>query len=221
MRTYDELYALIAQRGVHTVFGAAGEGWFIEQNPAELAQFLVQMQQIGVESVLEIGTGWKAGLARFLHDDMGWRVTSVDIENYGHAFDGITFISDTIAGFEYPVFAELFDLVLIDGDHSYDAVHFDHDYYHKYAEKVIAFHDIAGLRDCEGVRDYWNDIAFEDGALKAGYHEIIAEGDQRGGIGYIVLSELQAPEPEPAQVAAPAPKAKPRKPAAKKVAAKK
>ena len=129
MKTYDELKALIDQRGVHEVFGAPGEGWGIEQNAEELARFLVHMQALGVQSVLEIGTGWRAGLARFLHNDRGWRVTSVDIQNYGHQYGGITFISNTIAGFEHPVFNEKFDLVLIDGDHTYDAVHFDHGYY--------------------------------------------------------------------------------------------
>ena len=199
---------MIDQRGVHEVFGAPGEGWGIEQSSEELARFLVHMQALGVTSVLEIGTGWRAGLARFLHNDMGWRVTSVDIQNYGHQFGGITFISNTIAGFEYPVFNEKFDLVLIDGDHTYDAVHFDHDYYAKYAEKVVAFHDIAGLRDCEGVARYWTELAgkgdrtaidhYGDGAawfVKPGYYEMIANSNQRGGIGYIVLAEVDvAPE---------------------------
>lgn len=189
MKTYDELFALITQRGVHEVFGAYGEGWGIEQNAAELTEFLVHMQQLGIESVLEIGTGYKAGLARFLHDDMGWEVVSVDIQNYGHAFGGITFISDTIAGFEYPVFQERFDLVIIDGDHTYDAVSFDHAYYAPYAAKVIAFHDIAGLRDCEGVKRYWQEISYA-ATVSPGYHEIIADTPERGGIGYLVLAEI-------------------------------
>lgn len=222
MKSYDELYALILQRGVHTVFGAAGEGWFIEQNPDELALFLAQMQELGVGSVLEIGTGWKAGLARFLHDEMGWRVTSIDIHDYGHHFDGITFVR-LLGGMRADEFG-LFDLVIIDGDHSYDAVTFDHAMWSPNATKAVMFHDIAGLRDCEGVARYWNGIAYQDGALKTGYHELLAEGDQRGGIGWIDLAAVDAePEPEaaPPPKPIPAPKAKPRKPAARKVAAKK
>lgn len=204
MKTYDELKSLIEQRGVHVVFGAPGEGWAIEQNADELAQFLVVCQEHGVQSVLEIGTGYRAGLARFLHDDMGWHVTSVDIHDYGHQFGGIQFITQLWRGTEYPVFDQQFDLVMIDADHSYEAVKDDHFYYGKYAAKIIAFHDITGLRDCEGVRDYWNDIAHFNASindtpedeLRAGYHEIIAPSDQRGGIGYIVLSELKT-EPTP------------------------
>lgn len=222
MKTYDELKALIEQRGVHEVFGAYGEGWGIEQQSDELALFLVHMQELGVESVLEIGTGWKAGLARFLHDDMGWAVTSVDIHDYGHQFGGITFVSGlgSVEG--------RFDLVLIDGDHRYEAVQRDHEIWGHHAAKVIAFHDIAGLRDCEGVRDYWIDNAWSFARagnavsidlhhrLKTGYYEIVADGEQRGGIGYLVLSETM-PEPEAEQ---PAPKKAPaRKPAAKKASA--
>lgn len=213
MKTYDELHALITQRGVHEVFGAYGDGWGIEQNAEELAAFLVEMQALGVESVLEVGTGWKAGLARFLHDDMGWEVVSIDIHDYGHQFSGITF--ETSDSVELPVFQRQFDLVLIDGDHSYEGVQRDHDYYAKYAAKVIAFHDTAGLRDCEGVLQYWDEIALDDDTLKPGYHEIVVFSNRRGGIGYVVLAE--AVEEAPTET-----KATPRKRApAKKAAAKK
>lgn len=216
MKTYDQLKALIERRGVHPVFGAAGEGWGIEQNADELARFLVHMQALGVESVLEIGTGWKAGLARFLHDDLGWQVVSVDIHDYGHQYAGITFILSD--GVELPVFPDkAFDLVIIDGDHSHEGVLRDDDYYRKFAAKVIAFHDIAGLRDCEGAAQYWREIAYSGDILKPGHYEIVADTPERGGIGYVVLAEQQAdkpaPPPEPASKAA-------RKPATKRTARK-
>lgn len=219
---YEQLKALIEQRGVHAVFGDYGEGWGIEQNAEELARFLVHMQQLGVESVLEIGTGYKAGLARFLHDDLGWRVTSVDIKNYGHQHDGITFLQTPPEGDRWQGSLDS-DLVIIDGDHAYDAVKADHEWYATWAQKVIAFHDIAGLRDCEGVRDYWWLISDprDDGELKSGYYEIIADSDQRGGIGYIVLAEVEAPAPATEAPKVAAKKPAPRKPAARKPAAKK
>lgn len=209
MKTYDELKALIEQRGVHTVFGPYGEGWFIEQNADELAQFLVAMQELGVESVLEIGSGWKAGLSRFLHDDMGWQVVSVDVQDYGHAFDGIEFLTPDLR------VDGQFDLVIIDADHSYKGVKADHKTWGGHATKVIAFHDICGLRDCEGVKQYWDEIAYEGRDLKLGYYEIAADTNERSGIGYIVLAEVAAPTPPP-----PKPKAAPRKrtPAKKPVA---
>lgn len=237
MKSYDELKALIEQRGTHAVFGPYGEGFGIEQNSWELANFLVVCQQLGVESVLEIGTGWRAGLARFLYDDMGWEVVSVDIHDYGHQYEGVTF--EHSDGVELPVFSAKFDLVILDGDHSYDGVRFDYDYYGKYAAKIVAFHDIAGLRDCEGVADWWGEHAYYNASindmpepqLRHGWHEIIASGEQRGGIGYVVLSELGVQTDTPAKRAPVAKKAaakKPtsrasttKKPAAKKAVAKK
>lgn len=231
---YDELKALIAQRGVHAVFGDGGEGWGIEQNVDELAQFLVHMQALGVQSVLEIGTGYKAGLARFLHDDMGWDVVSVDIHDYGHQHDGIRFVQmHPSSGLQY---FDQYDLVIIDGDHSYEGVQRDFETWGEHATKVIAFHDTCGLRDCEGVEKYWHEIAYERRTLKPGYYEIAADGDQRGGIGYIVLAEVDLGEvmlagasnsyADPGTVddelpAKPTPKAEPKKPAPRKPAAKK
>lgn len=195
MKTYDELKALIERRGTHPVFGGAGEtDNYIEQNPHELATFLVHMQQLGVQSVLEIGTGWRAGLARFLHDDMGWSVTSVDIRDYGHKFDGITFVQ-MVAGESAEAFGQ-YDLVILDADHRYHEVKHQHGMWQPNAIKVLAFHDIAGLRDCEGVKQYWDEISGG-----AGYYEIIADTPERGGIGYIVLAEVEARQAIPNIVA--------------------
>ncbi len=176
MKSYAELKALIEQRGVHLEFGDAGEGFGIEQNSHELATFLVRMEELGVQSVLEIGTGYKGGLSRFLAQDMGWDVTTVDIKNYGHAFEGVHYVVG-----KSPAFNRMFDLVFIDGDHSYDAVKWDFTIYANLATKATAFHDIAGLRDCEGVKRVWNENRY---ALLG--KEIIAD-KQQSGIGWIEL----------------------------------
>jgi hypothetical protein len=49
------------------------------------------------------------------------------------------------------------DLYFIDADHSYDSVKED---YMNYRDKCkwMAFHDILGLRNCEGVNRFWNEI---------------------------------------------------------------
>lgn len=242
MKSYNELKALIDQRGTHAVFGELGDGWAIEQNSAELAEFLVQMQELGVESVLEIGTGWKGGLSRFLaaDDGMAWQTWSMDIEQHSFIYEHVTYMRGADNVRDYAANTQrTWDLVFIDADHSYEGVKNDHQLWGKYATKVIAFHDIAGLRDCEGVKQYWDEIAHQREATphgdiivwKSGYHEIIADGDQRGGIGYIVLSEVQEQPEAPveevveAKVEAkkPAPKPTPRKrtPASKATAGKK
>lgn len=152
MKTYDELKALIERRGVHPEFGDAGEGWGIEQNPHELATFLVRMQELGVQSVLEIGTGYKGGLSRFLAQDMVWDVTTVDVKNYGHAFEGVHYVIGSPEKF-----GRIFDLVFIDGNHEYESVKRDYEKMGKvHAYKVIAFHDVEGFRDCKGVGELWS-----------------------------------------------------------------
>lgn len=182
--TYDELKALIEQRGVHAVFGSPGEGWAIEQSPSELATFLVAMQSLGVHTVLEIGTGWRGGLSRFLDADMGYDVTTVDIENYGHAFERIHYVVNaTLYTPDQP-----FDLVIIDAEHSYESTRANWLHYSAYATKAIMFHDIAGLRDCEGVAQFWYELAYAgDDERHDGFYEAIDDSDMRGGIGWQVL----------------------------------
>ena len=138
---YDELKRLIEQLGVHEQLGPTGQGWGIEQNPHELATFLASVgDQIG--SVLEIGTGYQAGLARLLAERLGMRVTSVDIHSYGHTlkgYPGITFLvsRDRIPASALPT---SFDLVIIDGDHAYDSVQADWGHYGPMG-KIVMFHD--------------------------------------------------------------------------------
>ena len=189
-RSYDQLKAEIERYGVHPVFGDSGElNAGIEQNPHELATFLVAMQALGVQSILEIGTGYKAGLSRLLSAELGWDVTTVDIENYRHVYPGIHYVILNWANIEYPVFERTFDLVFIDANHAYDEVTFDWEYYHKYAAKVIALHDIAGLRECEGVAQFWYELAYQGAdSLHEGFYEAIDDSEQRGGIGWQVLT---------------------------------
>lgn len=182
----NELQAEIERLGVHAVFGAPGEGWAIEQNPSELTLFLSKMERAHVHSVLEIGTGYRGGLSRFLAQVVGLDVTTVDIENYGHDYPRVKYIVSE----EKPIFEPgQFDLVLIDANHAYESVRADWEHYAPFASKVIALHDIAGLRDCEGVAQFWYELAYQgDDTLRDGYYEVIAEGDMRGGIGWQLLT---------------------------------
>jgi hypothetical protein len=191
VKSYDELKKLIEQRGVHAQLGPVGEGWGIEQNPHELATFLIRMQELDVQSVLEIGTGYKAGLARFLAHEMGWKVTTVDIQDYGHRFDNIQFV---IYLPDMPInFIETIDppdLVFIDGAHDYESVRHDYETYSPLATKAVAFHDIFGMRDCQGARDFWIDLAFEPAdqfMLKPDHYEVYDTSSALSGIGWIEL----------------------------------
>lgn len=168
--------------GVHPYLGGEGQGWGIEQTPSELAAFLAAIPPI--ETALEIGTGYRASFSRFMTEILHWKVTSVDVVDYRHTLNGVDFI---VMSNERPVFDRMFDLVFIDGNHEYDSVVADYEHYKPCAGKVIAFHDIAGLRQCEGAAKFWRELAYSKGKLRKAYHEAIADGDSRSGIGWTVL----------------------------------
>lgn len=187
--TIEALQTLIEQCGVHPAVGLEAGGWGIEQNAWELARFLYVMQELGVSSVLEIGTGAQAGLSRFMHEHMHWHVTTVDKNGHYGDYPGIEFVvSDERRDFG----DRRFDLVIIDGDHAYASVKADHEWYGKYATKAVMFHDIAGLRDCEGAARYWGSLCrVADYNLPTGFHEIInRDSDGRCGIGWYEVEKM-------------------------------
>lgn len=182
--SYDDYHALIEVCGVHNLLGVTGAGWNIEQNPHELATFLSSVQLPPSSTVLEIGTGYRAGLARFMTEILGWDVTTIDIRP-----------PDTPAAFArqlvgrsdevVEIIRAAYDLVIIDGDHHYEAVKQDFELYSSMGA-VVMFHDIEGLRDCEGVAQFWGELRttrlpdFHNARYTA-----IDEGDQRAGIGWL------------------------------------
>lgn len=178
---------LIAQLGVHEQLGPTGAGWGIEQNPEELAAFIAAMQALGVQTVLELGTGYKAGLARFMTEHLGWQVTSIDRNLPLALVPGVEFIhATTLDAFDGQLGRRRFDLVIIDADHAYEAVKADHALYDPLAAKAVMFHDIAGLRACEGAARYWTEISrTKAGKMRKGCYEVIADGPTRAGIGWI------------------------------------
>lgn len=186
MDYYKQMKDRIAELGVHPALGPYGLGWGIEQNSHELATFLSKMPPMGNRTVLEIGSGHNAGLARFMQHVLGWDVTSVDVRNYGHSHPGIDFIvtePNRRLKFKQP-----FAVVIIDGDHSYESVKADYEHYGKLATSVVMFHDIAGWRECEGVAKFWKEISkTQKGNLRKNYHEAIAKDDYRAGIGWVCI----------------------------------
>jgi glycosyltransferase involved in cell wall biosynthesis len=148
--------AAIRQAGVQQGVGPQsalpkGAGWAISQSPKEAAAFLAKMDALGVRSVLEIGT-YNGGLARFMGEVMGWNVTSVDIAPPVAAPKGYTFVQADSRAWLPP---RTYDLVFIDGDHSYTGVRSDYARFYAYADKVIALHDVLGNHACEGVRAFF------------------------------------------------------------------
>jgi len=190
---YDEIRLQIEQLGVHDQLGSVGSGYGIEHNAHEMATFLCALQN--VRTVLEIGTGYRAGLARFMTEHLGWEVTTIDM----HHPQTPAPLARQIIGKSADVVGKAYgkyDLVIIDGDHSYEAVKLDAALYASMGG-VVMFHDIAGMRSCEGAAQYWKEISRgSDGNMRSGYHECISEGQTAAGVGWLIKSELVPDEPD-------------------------
>lgn len=184
--TYIDMKDQIERCGVHPLLGPTGEDNLgIEQNPHELATFLTAIES-EIQTVLEIGTGYRAGLATFMHTVLGWQVTSVDVQDYQHTQPGIEFlITADPKTLPRALEGRSFDLVIIDGNHAYESVKRDHALYGPLG-RIVMFHDIAGLRDCEGAARYWMEISrTARSTLRKGYDEVIADGATAAGIGWV------------------------------------
>lgn len=189
---YQQLLNMIEACGVAPGLGSVGRGWQMEQNPRELAKFLVECEEIGVTSILELGTGEFGGMARFLTEYLLWEVTSIDhripLHESGRFILGETGDADVYA----QVKDERFDLVLIDADHHDYSVRRDHEWYAPLATKLVALHDIAPNREgTQGVAVFWWNLSRSKdipelaatGDLKPGYEDII-DPQHPIGIGY-------------------------------------
>ena len=74
----------------------------------------------------------------------------------------------------------------IDASHTYESVKADYWHYRRFG-RIVALHDIAGLRACEGVARFWREISrTKSGRMRRGFYEVIADTDQRSGIGWEV-----------------------------------
>lgn len=191
--TVSGLKTLIKRAGIRDWSTGVAHGFDIQQTPDELAKLLHLAQERGVKRVLEIGTGQHAGLARFMTRVLGWEVFSIDIEQPNTddftAWDKWVFIHGNSATVQHPALDEPFDMVFIDGDHSYDATKADYERFSK-AAPLVAFHDIApdgwwGKDDQTG--GFWREIAYtpKSKKLRAGFGEFITPGAKQG-IGYYV-----------------------------------
>lgn len=199
MTNTDSLMILLNTVGVSEECGEPGLGWDIQQHAWELAVFVQEMQALGVRSVLEIGTGATGGLARFMAVILGWDVTSIDPNRPDPAPVG-RFIQARSADAYAELARETFDLVFIDGDHSYSGCRGDYDLYAPLATKAVAIHDIAmGRPALEGVGQTWREVAYDGGQLRPGAHEIIAP-DKALGIGWIERADATAKTPKVAAI---------------------
>lgn len=163
---------------------------------------LAAMEELGVKSVLEIGTG-SGGLAKFFAEVMGYRTVTIEKTYFpaGWQSEKVEYIHDDSQTHDFG--RRRFDLVFIDGDHSYDGVKADYELAKRLAKKAIALHDILGSGNTD-VERFWVEIAKDvNGHTQPGFFES-RNGDLTAapGTGWIVLDQSgdldeETPEEDP------------------------
>lgn len=144
-----------------------GRAWQVKDEFLSLLEF---MQAQGIESVLEIGC-YKGGTALGFVE-IGCNVTTVDIERQPEVSKIEAFNSNNFCFIYRDEIVQgltgEFDMLFIDGDHSYEACKKDYEEFSPYVKKggLIVFHDILDNelhrnQGCE-VWKVWDEVRNED-----------------------------------------------------------
>ena len=159
----DHYYRAAQAIGVHPILDPEGKnasGQIIEQNPHELAECCAWLKDRQVERYLEIGLG-SGGLMRFMDEVYGMEMLyGADIREVPTPARAQVYTGDThkLSFREWCKPLPRLDLVWIDADHRYESVCIDYSAAFLMRPRFMAFHDICGLRDCEGAAEFWRQI---------------------------------------------------------------
>lgn len=170
------------------------------QNPWELERLVAVVERLAPESVLEIGA-WHGGtLWHWLQIADSVAVVDDGMRRqgdwYGWAQDADTDLALIQSYSQEPEAVERaaehapYDLLFIDGDHSYASVRADWDNYGPMVAEggVVAFHDILP-RSGYGVSQLWGELKAADGSrwMEICQNEVLAGNEGRCGIGLLYL----------------------------------
>lgn len=146
---------LINKWPLHWALGGNDFTGGLEQNEYELIKLCEFIDNTGIKTYVEVGIA--AGfLLKFMQNDMGLSVFGITYEKRDTHI-GIPVIYGKSQDLDIIQKAPVADMYFIDGDHSYECVKQDYENY-KHNCKYMAFHDILGLRSCDGVRILWEQL---------------------------------------------------------------
>jgi hypothetical protein len=144
-----------------------GKGLKFWQYPNQFSKYLKQISTYNIESYLEIGCRWGGTFiitSEFLKlINKNVKSFACDIINISdilkeyNEYNNFTYIHDSSFNLSKNYINQNVDLILIDGDHSYEGLKKDFDISMQFTPKYVAFHDIYS-QVCPGVVDFWNEI---------------------------------------------------------------
>lgn len=145
-----------------------GGGLKIWQYPNQFSKYLIQLSKLGsIRSYIEIGCRWGGTfiltteyLSKFRQLERAVAVDLIEspVEVYCE-FNSICEFKQADSHseeFKQYMKSNHFDLIFIDGDHSYEGVRADYDI-SKDSGRIFVFHDIVNAH-CEGVVQFWNEL---------------------------------------------------------------
>lgn len=175
-------------------------GLKIWQYPNQFSKYILKAKELNVRSYLEIGCRWGGTFvltAEYLKKTCGLKTAvAIDIiespvKEYCDKNEGFEFLQIDSQDPEFAKYLQNkhFDMVLIDGFHSFEAVTNDYNAC-KDSVDIFVFHDITS-DVCPEVEQYWNEFKkspdFEYYEFKDQYKEVFAKTNQRFlGIGMAV-----------------------------------
>ena len=144
-----------------------GGGLLIWQYPNQFSKYLLLLQKQQISSYIEIGCRWGGTfvltteyLKMFnkIERSIAVDIIQSPVIEYCSMNKGTVFIQANIRSEEFKeyIYNDRFDLVFIDGDHSYEGVKGDYELF-KGNGKIYVFHDIINSM-CPGVVKFWNEL---------------------------------------------------------------
>lgn len=179
----------------HALGGTATDGG-LEQNEQELLMLTDFIKRKRITSFLEIGIA-KGDLQRYMMEqglqcfgvtpykkDSHEGITVIYGESQdGHVIEKVRALLSRVTP-STPNPEPKFDLIFVDGDHSYNAVKADYKNY-KGMCRYMAFHDIAGRLGTPDVKKFWEEIRYHHK-----YIEFVSPVyNECSGIGVLIINE--------------------------------